>query len=444
MLSMSGWARRSRDMDRGVLMAKRGFFAEMNHQAQQAEKQRRQREAAAARAQASAVRAAETARRKAENARAAAARASAAEQKAADRVAAQLYAEARVAEVNSMNVDLANTYDEIDGLLAATLEVDDYVDLESLKVSAVEHPPFRPGQLAVPVQPMPELAYPPQPELVSPPPPTGLSGVFGKKKHQEAVERAKDAHRLSSQVWQAECQMMYDEHITEQLRRETAEKQRRTDLALAETRYKDECERREADAAQRNAGLTKLINDLAFDVPDAIEQYIGVVLSNSVYPDHFPVSHDHAFDLGSRELTLTVRLPEPADVPSVKEYRYAKAKDEITPTTLPVKAQKDRYANAVWQVAVRTLHEVFEADRAGKIHTISLTVGVDRIAPATGLPEMVPLAVVSADRESFGEFDLARVVPHATLTHLGAALSKAPFDLTPADTGTGVRVRGRA
>ncbi len=67
---------------------------------------------------------------------------------------------------------------------------------------------------------------------------------------------------------------------------------------------------------------------------------------------------------------------------------------------------------------------------------------MDRIAPATGLPETVPLVVVAADRETFSEFDLANVVPHATLTHLGAALSKSPFDLTPADTGRGVRRPG--
>jgi restriction system protein len=41
------------------------------------------------------------------------------------------------------------------------------------------------------------------------------------------------------------------------------------------------------------------------------------------------------------------------------------------PTSLPVKAQKDRYANAVWQVTVRALHEIFEADRAGKTARIA-------------------------------------------------------------------------
>lgn len=425
-------------------MAKRGFFAEMNHQAQQAEKRRQQQEVAAARAYLASVRAAEVARRKAENARAAAARASAAEQKAADRVAAQLYGEARTAEANSMNVDLANTYEEIDGLLAATLDVDDYVDLEALKVTEVEHPPFQPGRLGVPVEPMPDLVYPPAPELTTPPAPSGLSGLFGKKKHQEAVEKANAEYQFQCERWQAHCQKLYDEHVAEQARRETAEAQRLTHLDQAQARYKDECAQREVAAEHRNAELTELINNLAFDVPEAIEQYVEVVLANSVYPDHFPVTHEHTFDLSSRELALTVRVPAPESVPTVKEYRYVKAKDEIVPSMLPIKAQKDRYAGAVWQVAVRTLHEVFEADRAGKIHTIALTVGVDRIAPATGRPETVPLVVVSADRESFGAFDLANVVPQATLAHLGAALSKSPFDLTAAQTGPGVRVRGLA
>jgi restriction system protein len=134
-----------------------------------------------------------------------------------------------------------------------------------------------------------------------------------------------------------------------------------------------------------------------------------------------------------------VTVPEPTSLPAIKEHKYVKARDEITPTALPLREQKARYAEAVWQVAVRTLHEVFEADRAGKIHSIALIVGVETVAPATGLPTRLPLVVAAADRETFGKFDLTNVVPRATLEHLGAALSKSPFDLTPADTSPGVR-----
>lgn len=424
-------------------MAKRGFFAELNYQAQQAEKRRRQQEAQAIRANSAAVREHERARNAAERARAAAARASNAQRKAAEKEAARLLVEARTAEVEEMNRDLAATYEDIDGLLASTLDTDDFVDMESLKVAA-EHPPFEPGRVGTPLPPVPELSYPPQPVYEEPPAPKGLAGAFGgRKKHAEAVAAAQADHERQIQYWNENNTKKYADHIAALAAREKGEADRLVKLAEAEAAYQAECAQREAEAAAKNEELTKFVNDLAFDVEYAIEDYVGIVLSNSVYPDSFPVEHEHTFDLASRELTLQVSLPEPSAVPSVKEYRYVKAKDEITASQLTAKAQKDRYAAAVHQVTVRTLHEVFEADRAGKIQSIALTVGVNRIAPATGQPEYVPLTVVAADRETFNSFDLANIVPSATLDHLGAAVSKSPFDLTPADTSRGVRQRGQ-
>ena len=425
-------------------MGRRGFFAELNYQAQQADKRRRQQAAAAARAEAAARREAERAWREAERASAAAARANAAEQKARTAEAERRRVEARHAEAAAMNAELEGCYAEIDGLLASTLDVDDFVDLESLKIANVEHPPFDPGPLGTPTPAMPQLVYPPEPVYQEPPAPGTLSGAFGgRKRHEEATARARAEHEAARHVWQAHCQKMYADYLAEAERRRAAEAERLVKLGEAEAEYAEQCQAREADAVQHNERVTKFINDLAFDVESAIEEYVGVVLSNSVYPEVFPVEHDHHFDLSTRELTLTVTVPEPATVPAVKEYRYLKAKDEIVPTALTAKATKDRYANAVWQVALRTLHEVFEADRAGKIRSISLTVATNIVSPSTGLPEEVPLVVVAADRESFTGFDLANVVPQATLKHLGAAMSKSPFDLTPADTGAGVRIRGQ-
>jgi restriction system protein len=423
-------------------MSRRGFFAEINHQAQQAEKRRRQQEAQVVRAHTAAVREHERAVKAAERARATAARASEAQRKAAEKEAGRLQVAARTAEVRAMNADLIASYEDIDRLLAWTLDTDDYVDLESLRVTA-EHPPFAPGKIGSPLPPVPEVIYAPQPTYVEPPAPKGLAGAFGgKKKHAEAVAAAQDEHHQAVLFWHEKNTKTHEHHVAELAKREKDEADRLVMLAEAEASYQAECAQRETDAVARNEELTKFINDLAFDVEYAIEDYVGIVLSNSVYPDAFPVEHDHSFDLASRELTLQVNIPEPSSVPSVKEYRYVKAKDEITASQLTAKAQKDRYAAAVHQVAVRTLHEVFEADRAGKIHSIALTVGVNRIAPATGQPEYVPLAMLAADRETFNSFDLANVVPSATLDHLGAAVSKSPFDLIPADTSRGVRQRG--
>lgn len=417
---------------------RRGFLAELHYQNQQAEKRLRQQAAAAYRAQAAALREAERTQRAAQRARQVAVAANVQERARLEKEAARLHDESQVAEVKARNASLTQTFEDIDGILAATLDVDNYVDLESLKVTA-QHPPFDPGPHGVPTRPMPELVYPPQPAYVEPPAPGGLFGA--KKKHAELIAQAQAAYQQALAHWNANNTVLYNAYVAEGQRREEAERKRLEHLAALEAQYKLKCSQREAEAAARNKELTKLINDLAFDVESAIHEYIGIVLSNAVYPDAFPVEHDHIFDLETRELTLSVTVPPPSAVPSTKEYRYIKAKGEIVEAALSLKAQKDRYASAVAQVAVRTLHEIFEADRGGKIHSIALTVGTDTIAPATGLPTTIPLVVAAADRETFGQFDLANVVPKATLEHLGAAVSKSPFDLTPADTSRGVRVR---
>jgi restriction system protein len=423
---------------------RRGFFAELNYQAQQAEKRRRLQEGAAHRAHVAAQRQAERATKAYERAQAAAARTSAAERKAAEREAGRLHMESRLAEVASMNASLAGDLADIDGLLAWALDMDDYVDLESLKISEVEHPPFAPGRLAVPAPGVPEPNYAPEPVYEEPAAPGGLSAMLGgKKRHQQAVEGARAAFADAHGHWERVRDAAHSSYVNKAAQREKSEAKRVAELSAAEEKYQQECERREAEATAHNAEVAKLINDLAFDVESAIQEYVGIVLSNSLYPEAFPVEHDHVFHLASRELSLGVSVPEPSSVPSVKEYRYVKAKDEITSTNRPVREKKERYANAVWQVAVRSLHEVFEADRAGRVHSIALTVGVDTIDPATGRPTTVPLVVVAADRETFNSFDLAKAIPQATLQHLGAATSKSPFDLIPADTSRGVRVRGQ-
>ncbi|WP_369375392.1 hypothetical protein [Streptomyces sp. cg36] len=423
---------------------RRGFFAELTYQTQQAEKRRRQQEAAAHRAHLAAQRQAERATKAYERAQKEAARSSAAERKAAEREAARLHVESRLAEVESMNASLAGDLADIGGLLAWTLDMDDYVDLESLKISTVEHPPFAPGRMAISIPIVAQPDYAPEPVYEEPAAPSGLSAVLGgKKRHQQAVEAARTAFADAHRHWERARDAAHSSYVKKAAQREESEAKRVAELSAAEKKYELECEKREAEASAHNAEVDKLINALAFDVESAIQEYVGIVLSKSVYPEVFPVEHDHVFNLASRELSLEVSVPEPSSVPSVKAYRYVKVKDEIASTNLPVREKKERYANAVWQVAVRSLHEVFEADRAGKIHSIALAVGVETDDPATGRPTTVPLVIVAADRETFNSFDLAKVVPQATLQHLGAAMSKSPFDLLPADTSRGVRVRGQ-
>lgn len=418
-------------------MGRGGFFAELERQARVAARDRERAQLAAVREHNAAVRHAEQAQRAAERAQAQFARASEAERKRLEKEARAAHVAARDAEVAERNLVLAQTYDDIDSLLSATLVVDDYVDLETLR-RPVEHPPFDRADLEAPVpQPTP-IPDPPEPVFSAPAAPSGLGGLFGKKKHAEAVVAAKAEHEAAVARWQAELGEVAKRRVAAAEGHAQAEAGRRTKLEAERARYAADCDAREKEAAVRDAELTQLIANLGYGTVEAVQEYVSIVLSHSVYPEHFPVDHEFTFDPGTAELHLRALVPGPESVPAVRAYKYSKASDEITSAPLPQKELKERYARAVHNVALRSLHEVFEADRRGLIKTISLEVGTNTTDRATGKDVYVPLVAVGAERDTFVEFDLAAVVPTATLRHLGAAVSKDPYALVPADT-SGIR-----
>jgi restriction system protein len=413
----------------------------MQHQAQLTQKRNLQLQAAASRAHQKTVQAAERAQRDSERAQNNAAKSSAAAQKSAQQEATRLHRESRIANTEELNSSLEATYAEIDSILVNTLLVDDFVDLNELRV-IVRHKPFEPTpELTLPTFPAVPTELPPEPKFDEPPEPKGLSSLLGgKKRHEQAVTAARLEHTQRLAIWSIEMERIRVLHVSQQFAQETKEDARVRALAEEKARYDEDCRRVEAEIEKQNSQLDTLINGLAFDVPAAIQEYVGIVLSNSVYPDSFPVDHEFTFDIATRELTMTVFIPEPSVIPTVKEYKYVPAKDEIAPTQLPQKSVKDRYSSAVVQVAIRSLHEVFEADRASKIHSISLTVAVQHLDAGTGKPTQTPVACVSAEKEGFSTFDLAKVVPLATLQHLAGVVSKNCYDLVPVDS-TGVRKR---
>jgi hypothetical protein len=93
------------------------------------------------------------------------------------------------------------------------------------------------------------------------------------------------------------------------------------------------------------------------------QEYVSIVRSNSVYPEHFQVAHEFEFAPSTAELRLRVLVPGPGEIPETKSYKYAKAADEVVSTSLSQRERRDRYAGAMHQVALRSFHEVFESDR---------------------------------------------------------------------------------
>lgn len=218
-----------------------------------------------------------------------------------------------------------------------------------------------------------------------------------------------------------------------------AEEKRARELAAARREYHTACAEREREVEQTNASIDAFIAALAANEPQAVNEYVGIVLGNSAYPEAFDVEHDYQFDAELGELTVAVTVPPASAIPNVKAYKFVAASDEIREIPCSQKEQRERYNGAVAAVAIRTFHEVFESDRDERIKTISLTVQTIDINPATGNTDIFPLIAAAADREEFLQYDLHNVDPAQTLLLMRASLSKNAFALKPISTARGIR-----
>jgi restriction system protein len=320
---------------------------------------------------------------------------------------ARLYAESRAAEVAARNDGIAVDIAALEGLLRDTLAVDDFLDFESLK-EAAPRPQFTPGALAAPEQP-------PDPAAFAPTPPSGA---------QKLVPGGRQRYLAR---WEAGRQQ-FDAAVQAHQQRE-AERRRRLEQARAA--YQHEMATIEERLSRQHAEVEAFKAAFEAGESQAVVQYFALVLERSHYPEGFPQAFRLAYIPESRQLVIQYQFPGYGVIPAVSEYKYVKTGDKITQKARPVQERQERYKQAVSAVTVRTLHEVFEADRSQLVETIAFNGHVDTINEATGRQEYPCLVTVMATRASFMDRDFSRVDPLACLLDLSASVSKNPAELAP-------------
>jgi restriction system protein len=235
-----------------------------------------------------------------------------------------------------------------------------------------------------------------------------------KAKHANAVTEAIIAYELADR-----------EHVQREATRETG-------LAEAKRQYEEDLVKIKARAAIQHDEIDAFRARFEAGDPEAIVDYFSLVLNASSYPEDFPKQHKMAYVPESRQLVVEYELPPVADaVPTDRGYRYIKSRDLTEELPRPASQIKSLYMQIVAQTTLRTLHELFDADRGGYLETIVLNCYVDTIDPATGKPISPHLVTVRTSREIFVQLDLVHVDPVACLKGLNASVSKSPAELVP-------------
>lgn len=181
---------------------------------------------------------------------------------------------------------------------------------------------------------------------------------------------------------------------------------------------------------QRNTEVDEFESSYRSKEPDAVVAYNEMVLARSEYPaEGFPQKFRVAYNSESSELVVEYDLPEVQVIPSETEYRYVKTRDSIESKSRKPPEIKQLYQDIVAAIALRTLHEVFEADQADALIMATFNGMVDTHEPSSGREIRVPLVSVRTSKQDFLGLRLDKVDKVACLRNMGAQVSNRPDEL---------------
>ncbi len=226
-------------------------------------------------------------------------------------------------------------------------------------------------------------------------------------------------------------------------KRESIKNQIEEDYKRAVVKYNTEKGRYDTQIANRQRALEKRkqITDefhKRLQEPDAkfIGQYFKLTLDISQYPAFFPMKQIRmAHNPEVKELVVEYDLPSfDTIMPTVKNYRYIKTRDEIQVKELTATDKKKLnalYEKIIAAIALRSLHILFGADHMQALDLVVFNGMIDTVDKSTGRDVRLCLISVQVDKEAFIKLDLTRVDTKACLKHLKAQTSPSSRELVP-------------
>ncbi|WP_411344673.1 restriction endonuclease [Paenibacillus sp. WLX1005] len=318
------------------------------------------------------------------------------------------YVESRIQETEDLNSETKQQIHQLNTILEQGLRVSHVVSFASLKSTEQFKEFVAPHEIAVPMR---------RPEIEQYTSQVKSQNVLQKlipmleKKYQKAMLEAKEQF----------------EH--DLVRYERSERERLSKLNDLKVSYEQEKAAFELTIKTNNLEVDQFGKRYRHGETEAVIAYNNIVLERSQYPMEFPQQFRLAYLPDSKELVIDYEIPNKEIVPTVSEYKYVKTRDEITEKPRKDQEIKNLYADVVASVALRTIHEVFDADQANIIEVIVFSAYVHSVDPATGkdiAPYLISTRVI---KEKFKELDLSRVEKSVCLRNLGAQVSPRPSEL---------------
>ena len=203
-------------------------------------------------------------------------------------------------------------------------------------------------------------------------------------------------------------------------------------------KYKQELvkwENRRNEFIQKRDEENKLVDEkkekyLSGDV-NTIFDYWDMVMANSDYPTYFPQEFELDYNIESKLLVVEYQLPAPEHLPTLQEVTYVQSRNTFNEKHIAKTKFNTLYDNVIYQVVLRTIHELYSSDKIGAIQSIVFNGYVKSIDPATGHEVEPCILTVQVSKDEYKNINLENVEPKVCFKSLKGIGSSKLHSLTP-------------
>lgn len=310
--------------------------------------------------------------------------------------------------------DAIQTISNLRQILHYTLSVDDAIQWESL-LDYVPFPDPKPvASKAIPIPSEPHLT-----DLIYQPHLSLLDKLIKKRKLSKTLD-ALDRFKSDHKDWEAEKLFIDGQN-----------KKGEEALGKKLRAWENKKKKYEDDQQEGNNRILEHKKRYFDHDPEAISDYCEMVLSRSDYPDFFPREWDLQYQPASKIVVIDYSLPNKDDLPTLKSVKYVISKDEFTESYISASEASNLYDELLYQIALRTIHELYEADSINALGSIVFNGWVDSVDKATGNNFNACIMSLQASKEEFLAINLAKVDPRVCFKQLKGVGSSKLHGLSP-------------
>ena len=207
----------------------------------------------------------------------------------------------------------------------------------------------------------------------------------------------------------------------------------RSVLDIQQRRAQREQKRTQHEQAQlkQHARVEATQRDFELHERHAVEYFFSELLSRSPYPDGFPQELTLQYVRLAKTLIVDYELPPVTTWPTHRQVRYVAAQNTLREIPSPEGWLKRSYENALYQIVLRVLSELFAHDYPHALDRIAFNGHIRSVDKATGNKSHACVLSVLVAHETFSAINLAHVDPRSCFRNLKGIASSKLIDALP-------------